>query len=59
MASEVDLATPPKVEEAAEGLTKASGCLERSSIRVLSPSKEPLVLCEDGSMASTATLCHV
>ena len=55
MASDVDRATPPRVEEAADGRTKASGCFERSCIRVLSPRSAPWVRCEEGSTAKTAT----
>ena len=47
--------TPPNVPEAEEGLTNASGCMERLCMRVLSPRSEPFVRVEDGSTASTAT----
>ncbi|PWC75614.1 hypothetical protein TSH64_12310 [Azospirillum sp. TSH64] len=57
IASRVRRATPPSVAPAGEGRMKAAGSRDRSTIRVLSPKIEPPVRCDDGSTASTATLC--
>ncbi len=56
-ASRVRRATPPSVSPAGLGRMKASLRRLSSVMRVLSPRIEPPEILDDGSMASTATLC--
>src|SRR5690606_17066866 len=55
--SRVARATPPNVPAEGEGRTNAFGSVARRVIRVLSPRMLPPVRTEEGSTASTATLC--
>lgn len=57
MACLVALVTPPSVPDVGEGRMNAAGSTDSRAIRVLSPRMLPPVLVEEGSTASTATLC--
>ena len=56
MVSRVLRATPPSEPADGEGRMNAPWCCDSFSMRVLSPSMEPLVRSLEGSMASTASL---
>ena len=55
--SRVLRATPPSDPAEGEGRMKTSGLPEMLSMRVLSPRIEPPLRSDEGSMASTASLC--
>ncbi len=57
MVSRVFAATPPSVPEEGDGRMKAFGSWPSRAMRVLSPRIEPPVRVDEGSTASTATLC--
>lgn len=57
MASFVVLVTPPRVPLVGDGLMYAFMSLDSSVIRVLSPKRDPPLVQEDGSTASTDNLC--
>ena len=56
--SRVLRATPPSDPAEGEGRMKTSGLPEMLSMRVLSPRIEPPLRSDEGSMASTASLCR-
>jgi hypothetical protein len=55
--SRVFAATPPSVPDEGDGRMKAFGSCPSRAILVLSPRIEPPVRVDEGSTASTATLC--